>query len=44
VEYWFPYRYMIDEPWDAVLEEFIPRLMAAEGEVEYRLEMMARSP
>jgi len=41
VEYWFPYRYMIGEPWDVVLDEFVPRLMAAEGAEEYRLEMMA---
>jgi len=40
IEYWFPYRNVIGEDWHTVLTEFVPRLMAAEGDTEYRLEML----
>ncbi|MBK7702457.1 MAG: hypothetical protein IPI34_05925 [bacterium] len=29
VEYWFPYRDLIDGEWTSVLSEFLPRLVAA---------------
>lgn len=29
IEYWFPYRDLRDEDWQAVLREFLPRLVAA---------------
>jgi C-terminal processing protease CtpA/Prc len=40
VEYWFPYRDLIEEEWDGVLREFVPKLMNAHEEVAYRLAMM----
>jgi hypothetical protein len=41
IEYWYPDRDLIRERWDAVLAEFIPRLMVAGSEDEYKLAMMA---
>jgi hypothetical protein len=41
IEYWFPYRDLIDENWDAVLAEFVPRVMAASTLDDYRLAMIA---
>jgi hypothetical protein len=40
VEYWFPYREDMDEDWDAVLREFVPRLAAADSSDAYRSELM----
>lgn len=37
VQYFFPYRYAIGENWNAVLEEFVPKLLAANGSLQYRL-------
>ena len=45
IAYWFPYRDLLDDDWDDVLAEFIPRLMAAETPAAYRLvtlELVAR--
>ncbi len=39
VEYWFPYRDLIDEDWDAVLRDSIPRLYSAGDRQEYLLEL-----
>ena len=39
-EYWSPYRELIGENWDAVLAEFVPRLVAAREGVEYRHQMI----
>lgn len=41
IEYWFPYRDLLDEDWRAVLREFLPRLVAADGWDAYRLELLA---
>lgn len=41
IEYWFPYRNLIDDEWNEVLHEFVPRLVAADGHDGYHLEMMA---
>ena len=41
IEYWFPYRDVIGEDWDAVLAEFLPRLFSAETPDGYRLQLMA---
>lgn len=43
IEYWFPYRDVIGEDWDAVLAEFVPKLMEAETREEYRLTMIELS-
>ena len=39
VEYWFPYRDVIETDWDSVLVEFLPRLYAAEDREAYLLEL-----
>jgi hypothetical protein len=41
IEYWFPYRDLLDEDWQAVLREFVPRLVAAGNWDTYRLELLA---
>lgn len=41
IEYWFPYRDLLDEDWQAVLREFLPRLVAADSWDAYRLELLA---
>ena len=40
VEYWSPYRDVIGEDWDGVLEEFLPHLVSASNEDAYKLELM----
>jgi C-terminal processing protease CtpA/Prc len=37
IHYFFPYKHLITEGWDGVLEEFIPRLEAARDAREYAL-------
>ena len=41
VEYWFPYRDLLDDDWPSVLREFLPRFVAADGPEAYRLELLA---
>jgi hypothetical protein len=41
IEYWFPYRDLIEEEWDGVLREFVPRLWNTSSVDDYRLAMMA---
>lgn len=41
IEYWFPYRDLIQEDWDGVLREFVPRIWLANDGDTYRLTMMA---
>lgn len=41
VEYWSPYRDMIAGDWDETLRAFIPRLVSAEEDNQYILELMA---
>jgi hypothetical protein len=41
IEYWFPYRDLIDEDWDAVLRDALPRLADAPDAVTYQRELMA---
>lgn len=41
VEYFFPYKYAIGEPWPAVLAEFVPRVVAAPDAEAYHLTMLA---
>ena len=36
IEYWFPYRDLIEEDWDGVLREFVPRLWAADNVADYQ--------
>ncbi|MCB0632266.1 MAG: S41 family peptidase [Saprospiraceae bacterium] len=37
IEYFFPYRHLMDEDWDAVLRDFIPKMVAADDELAYKL-------
>ncbi|HET7497559.1 MAG TPA: S41 family peptidase [Candidatus Eisenbacteria bacterium] len=40
IEYWFPDRDLLREPWDGVLAEFIPKLLHAADRDAYRLAMI----
>ena len=41
IECWFPYRDVIGEDWDKVLVEFIPKVVLAKTNDDYKHEMMA---
>jgi peptidase S41-like protein len=41
VEYWYPNRNILDENWDRVLAEFIPRIGLAKNKTSYQLETIA---
>ena len=41
IEYWFPYRDQIDDDWNTVLRDFLPRLVAVDTWDEYRLQLFA---
>lgn len=41
VEYWFPYRDLIDEDWDVVLRDALPRVALAHTSAEFEFEMAA---
>ncbi len=41
IRYWYPYRDVLGENWDAVLAEFIPRVVLADNESTYAVTMMA---
>lgn len=38
IEYFFPSKYLTADPWDAVLEKYIPRFAAARTDSLYRIE------
>jgi C-terminal processing protease CtpA/Prc len=40
VEYWFPYRDLLDGDWDRVLAEFVPRVALAADRDAYQLEII----
>ncbi|WP_078548774.1 S41 family peptidase [Litchfieldia alkalitelluris] len=45
IEYFFPYKNLIEENWDDVLKEFIPKFIESSNEQEYKLttlELIAR--
>jgi C-terminal processing protease CtpA/Prc len=37
IEYFFPYKALIREDWDAVLKEFVPKFINAASETDYKL-------
>lgn len=37
IQYYFPYKNLIEESWEGVLEEFVPRFVGAGNELEYIL-------
>ena len=41
IQYWFPYRDVLDHDWSQVLVEFIPRLALAKDKDAYQLETIA---
>jgi C-terminal processing protease CtpA/Prc len=41
IEYWYPNRNVLDQEWDTVLADFIPRVAGAKTKDEYQLEMLA---
>src|SRR5436189_815806 len=40
VEYWYPNRNVLDEDWNQILVDFIPRVALAKSREAYRLEML----
>jgi C-terminal processing protease CtpA/Prc len=41
IEYWSPYRDVLDEDWDLVLSQFIPKIALAKNAETYQRELMA---
>ncbi len=41
IEYWFPYRNLVEQPWPAVLRDVLPRVVAAQDPDAYRLALLA---
>lgn len=39
IQYYFPYRHLIEEDWKDVLEEFLPKFVHAQNRLEYTLEI-----
>jgi len=37
IEYFFPYKHLMDDPWDETLTAFIPRFQAASSELDFHL-------
>jgi len=40
IEYYYPYRNLIDDDWDTVLKEFIPKIISADDELSYKLTLL----
>ena len=40
IHYFYPYKHLLDRPWEATLDEFIPRLQKAGDATAYALEVM----
>lgn len=40
IEYYFPYKYLIEDDWDDVLTEFIPKLIDSSNIMEYKLSLL----
>lgn len=40
VEYFFPYKYLTDQPWDDVLKEMIPKFLEAKSTLDWHLVML----
>ncbi len=39
IEYFFPYKYQMDENWDTALEKVIPQVIASKGDTEFFMVM-----
>ncbi len=40
IEYYFPYKYLIEDNWDDVLTEFIPKFIDSSNMLEYKLSLL----
>lgn len=40
IQYYYPYKYLIEEDWEKVLEEFIPKIIDAKDELSYSLTLL----
>lgn len=40
IQYFFPYKYLIEEDWKGVLKEFVPLILAAENDTDYSLTIL----
>ncbi|MEP0986509.1 S41 family peptidase [Ekhidna sp.] len=40
IEYFFPYKYKTDQPWDDVLKEMIPKFLEAKIQLDFQLTML----
>ena len=40
IEYFFPYKYQMDEDWNAVLKEMIPKFLNVNSELDYHLSLL----
>ncbi|PLX16985.1 MAG: peptidase S41 [Salinivirgaceae bacterium] len=40
IQYYFPYKNLIEKDWKEVMEEFIPIMVAAKSEVDYKLALV----
>lgn len=40
IEYYFPYKNLIEENWDEVLKEFVPKFINASNQLEYKLSVL----
>lgn len=36
INYYFPYKYLIEDNWNAILEEYIPKYIEASSELDYK--------
>jgi hypothetical protein len=41
IQYYFPYKNLIDEDWNKVLPEFLPKFVNATSDLDYRLAVLA---
>jgi len=41
IQYFFPYKNLIEEDWNKVLTEFIPKFVKADNELDYKLTVLA---
>jgi hypothetical protein len=40
IQYYYPYKNLIEEDWKNVLEEFVPRILSADNETDYTLTLL----
>ena len=40
IQYYFPYKNLIDENWESILTKYIPKFISSENELEYKLTVL----